>query len=96
MQKVGASDTSCNDEVMASPAWAQALEILHRSEGRCTLRQHTTNGPRRLVAIRVREPHFVVKVFKARFDGQVEDFKPVLVCDGTFEEAFTLLAKAAE
>lgn len=36
------------------------------------------------------------KVFKARFDGQVEDFKPVLVCDGTFEEAFTLLAKAAE
>ena len=86
---------SCNDALVTSPAWAQALEVLHRSEGRCTLRQHTASGPRRLVAIRVREPHFVIKVFKTRHDGQVEDFKPVLVCDGTFEDAFVLLAASS-
>lgn len=81
----------------AQRPWQTVFDTLSASPSRCVLRRQA----RRYLAIRVPEPgdRFLVKIFKARFaDGgtQIEDFQPILSREGTFDDAFAVLAGMVE
>lgn len=81
-----------NDPVQPQP-WRKKFEVLHDSPSRCVLR---VRGGKRLIAIRVLEPAgHTVRVFSAHYDGgtAIDDWEPLLIHQGTFDEALVELAK---
>lgn len=78
--------------------WQTIFELLQSSPSRCVLRRQA----RRYLAIRVLETadRHTVKIFKARLaDGggtQIEDFAPIVSREGTFDDAFAVLAGMVE